>query len=150
MSSHFVLLYYHLYNECLLFFTFFHPSIIILLLRCLSVDKLLSRYCIFEGTTSYTSYNSPHTTHLLSNNTHNIISLFLKQVFTSAKDVSESMAAIQAAGQYGLKSLQIKQKSDNNSKNNGQSSHNNSNSSSIRVKCLCIGDGSTPRTAVLA
>lgn len=64
-------------------------------------------------------------------------------MFTSAKDVSESMAAIQAAGQYGLKSSHIKQKSDNNI-------NKNSNRSSIRVKCLCIGDGSTPRTAVLA
>eukprot|EP00985_Skeletonema_marinoi_P023286 scaffold15419_cov206-Skeletonema_marinoi.AAC.3 len=51
------------------------------------------------------------------------------KVFTSAKDVSESMAAIQAASQYGLQS----------NKQNGN-----------RVKCLCIGDGSTPRTAVLA
>mmetsp|Transcript_24082 Transcript_24082/g.39201 ORF Transcript_24082/g.39201 Transcript_24082/m.39201 type:complete len:321 (+) Transcript_24082:249-1211(+) len=52
------------------------------------------------------------------------------KVFTSAKDVSESMASIQAAGQYGLQP---------NMKKNGS-----------RVKCLCIGDGSTPRTAVLA
>lgn len=53
------------------------------------------------------------------------------KVFTSAKDVSESMAAIQAAGQYGLLP--------NNNKKKGSS----------RVKCLCIGDGCTPRTAVL-
>lgn len=52
------------------------------------------------------------------------------KVFTSAKDVSESMAAIQAAGQYGLLP--------NNNKKKGS-----------RVKCLCIGDGCTPRTAVL-
>ena len=48
--------------------------------------------------------------------------------FTSAKDVSESMAAVQAACQHGLW----------NAKQHG------------RVKCLCIGDGATPRTAVLA
>ncbi len=55
-----------------------------------------------------------------------------RKVFTSAKDVSESMAAIQAAGHYGLQSSNKKKKNGN------------------RVKCLCIGDGSTPRTAVLA
>lgn len=50
-------------------------------------------------------------------------------VFTSAKDVSESMAALQAASQHGVIPK---------------------NDKSSRVKCLCIGDGSTPRTAVLA
>jgi len=58
------------------------------------------------------------------------------KVFTSAKDVSESMAAIQAAGRYGL---QYSQKNESNS-----------SSKQKRTKCLCIGDGSTPRTAVLA
>jgi hypothetical protein len=48
-------------------------------------------------------------------------------VFTSAKDVSESMAAIHAVTKHGL----------------------DSNKHS-KVMCLCIGDGSTPRTAVLA
>ncbi|KAL7541787.1 hypothetical protein ACHAXR_011214 [Thalassiosira sp. AJA248-18] len=52
------------------------------------------------------------------------------KAFTSAKDVSESMGAIQAACQHGL----LKDKK--NAKKN--------------IKCLCIGDGSTPRTAVLA
>jgi hypothetical protein len=47
------------------------------------------------------------------------------KAFTSAKDVSESMAAIQAAN--NPKSMKTK-----------------------NVLCLCIGDGSTPRTAVLA
>ena len=50
------------------------------------------------------------------------------QAFTSAKDVSESMAALQAASQHGLV---------------------RKNTKGGRVKCLCIGDGSTPRTAVL-
>ena len=57
------------------------------------------------------------------------------KVFTSAKDVSESMAAIQAAVKYGLQS------------NNGG---DKKKKKQMRVKCLCIGDGSTPRTAVLA
>lgn len=56
-----------------------------------------------------------------------------RKVFTSAKDVSESMASIQAAAQYGLQSTNKKKKKKGN-----------------RIKCLCIGDGSTPRTAVLA
>jgi len=51
------------------------------------------------------------------------------KAFTSAKDVSESMAAIQAATQHGL------MKDGSNSEK--------------KIKCLCIGDGSTPRTAVL-
>ncbi|KAL9189825.1 hypothetical protein ACHAXT_009500 [Thalassiosira profunda] len=53
------------------------------------------------------------------------------RAFTSAKDVSESMAAIQAASQHGGKLIDGKE-------------------DKMRVKCLCIGDGSTPRTAVLA
>jgi hypothetical protein len=57
---------------------------------------------------------------------HDIVAL---QVFTSAKDISESMAAIQAASQHGLIPKHDKK---------------------CRVKCLCIGDGSTPRTAALA
>ena len=51
------------------------------------------------------------------------------QAFTSAKDVSESMAALQAVSKYGVVPKDHK---------------------TGRVKCLCIGDGSTPRTAVLA
>lgn len=51
------------------------------------------------------------------------------QAFTSAKDVSESMAALQAVCQHGVIPKQGK---------------------TGKVKCLCIGDGSTPRTAVLA
>lgn len=51
-------------------------------------------------------------------------------IFTSAKDVSESMAAIQAASHHGL--------------------INKHDTPSYRVKCLCIGDGSTPRSAALA
>ena len=51
-------------------------------------------------------------------------------VFTTAKDISESMAAIQAAIKHGL-------------------SHD-PRETTKKVKCLCIGDGSTPRTAVLA
>ncbi|KAL7517788.1 hypothetical protein ACHAWX_002673 [Stephanocyclus meneghinianus] len=50
------------------------------------------------------------------------------QVFTTAKDVSESMAALQAASHHGLVGKGGK---------------------GCRVKCLCIGDGSTPRTAAL-
>ncbi len=50
------------------------------------------------------------------------------KAFTSAKDVSESMAALQAASEHGTL---VKTKGS-------------------KVKCLCIGDGSTPRTAVLA
>lgn len=49
------------------------------------------------------------------------------KAFASAKDVSESMGAIQAACTHGPK-----------------------DDANARVKCLCIGDGSTPRTAVLA
>ncbi|GFH59120.1 hypothetical protein CTEN210_15596 [Chaetoceros tenuissimus] len=48
------------------------------------------------------------------------------KAFSSAKDVSESMAALQAACEHG---------------NIGKKD---------KVKCLAIGDGSTPRTAVLA
>mmetsp|Transcript_6211 Transcript_6211/g.15451 ORF Transcript_6211/g.15451 Transcript_6211/m.15451 type:complete len:392 (+) Transcript_6211:167-1342(+) len=55
------------------------------------------------------------------------------RAFASAKDVSESMAAIQAACQHGRLSKR------NNNKRRPQ-----------KVMCLCIGDGSTPRTAVLA
>eukprot|EP00587_Corethron_hystrix_P006571 CAMPEP_0113304572 /NCGR_PEP_ID=MMETSP0010_2-20120614/4540_1 /TAXON_ID=216773 ORGANISM="Corethron hystrix, Strain 308" /NCGR_SAMPLE_ID=MMETSP0010_2 /ASSEMBLY_ACC=CAM_ASM_000155 /LENGTH=347 /DNA_ID=CAMNT_0000158807 /DNA_START=201 /DNA_END=1241 /DNA_ORIENTATION=- /assembly_acc=CAM_ASM_000155 len=51
-------------------------------------------------------------------------------VFSSAKDVSESMGSIQAATQFG--------NIDKNSTKIGNI-----------VLCLCIGDGSTPRTAVL-
>jgi hypothetical protein len=47
-------------------------------------------------------------------------------VFASAKDVSESMAALQAVQRHGAL-----------------------RSSDESVLCLCIGDGSTPRTAVL-
>jgi len=54
------------------------------------------------------------------------------KAFTSAKDVSESMSALQAATQHGL----MKDGSNNNNKKK-------------EIKCLCIGDGSTPRTAVL-
>ena len=54
------------------------------------------------------------------------------KAFTSAKDVSESMAAIQAATQHGL----MKEDSSNKKRKK-------------KIKCLCIGDGSTPRTAVL-
>ena len=63
----------------------------------------------------------------------NIVAL---KAFTSAKDVSESMAAIQATNKHGLWQL-----------------HNMKKSSSRRrdiVLCLCIGDGLTPQTAVLA
>lgn len=52
-------------------------------------------------------------------------------VFQSAKDISESMAAIQAAMKHGLSNHQQDEKKK-------------------KVLCLCIGDGSTPRTAVLA
>ena len=52
------------------------------------------------------------------------------EIFSSAKDVSESMAAIQAASHHGVIDKNDKTKS--------------------RVKCLCIGDGSTPRSAALA
>ena len=55
------------------------------------------------------------------------------KAFTSAKDVSESMAALQGASQHG--SILSKKKDGNNKKK--------------KIKCLCIGDGSTPRTAVL-
>lgn len=59
------------------------------------------------------------------------------KAFTSAKDVSESMAAIQAACQHGL-DTSIKEGSGSNSKKK-----------TLKIKCLCIGDGCTPRTAVL-
>lgn len=49
------------------------------------------------------------------------------QAFTSAKDISESMAALQAAKQ-----------------------HSQASPAGGQTLCLCIGDGSTPRTAVLA
>jgi hypothetical protein len=52
------------------------------------------------------------------------------QVFQSAKDVSESMAALQGALKHGGAWLK---EADQNKK----------------VLCLCIGDGATPRTAVL-
>ena len=52
------------------------------------------------------------------------------RAFGSAKDVSESFAAIQAACAHGLIGVKGTAKG--------------------KVKCLCIGDGSTPRTAVLA
>ena len=55
------------------------------------------------------------------------------QVFNTAKDVSESMAAIHAVTRHGI----IKSSTDDNKNSND-------------VLCLCIGDGSTPRTAVLA
>jgi hypothetical protein len=71
---------------------------------CNYVDKLFSMRCCLD-----------------------IISL---QAFLSAKDISESMAAIQAATKHGM----IGKNKDNTKK----------------IKCLCIGDGSTPRTAVLA
>jgi len=59
------------------------------------------------------------------------------RVFPSAKDVSESMAVLQAFSQYGVLSTDelITKEEQHNSK---------------MIKCLCIGDGSTPRTAVLA
>lgn len=50
----------------------------------------------------------------------------------SAKDVSESMAAIHGACEHGL----VKKYKQENSRKN--------------IMCLCIGDGSTPRTAVLS
>jgi hypothetical protein len=50
--------------------------------------------------------------------------------FTSAKDVSESMAALQGALRHG-----------NIDKDNASGAH---------VSCICVGDGSTPRSAVLA
>ncbi|CAJ1936329.1 unnamed protein product [Cylindrotheca closterium] len=53
-------------------------------------------------------------------------------VFQSAKDISESMAAIQAAIKHGLPVSPSQ------------------NEKKKKIKCLCIGDGSTPRTAVLA
>lgn len=53
------------------------------------------------------------------------------QAFASAKDVSESMAALQAVSKHGLLNFTSKVKKP-------------------RVNCLCIGDGSTPRSAVLA
>jgi hypothetical protein len=56
------------------------------------------------------------------------------KAFHSAKDVSESMAALQAFDKHGT--------TNNN--------NNNKNKKKSRVHCLCIGDGSTPRTAVLA
>lgn len=62
------------------------------------------------------------------------------KAFTSAKDVSESMAAIQAANN-----------SNNNNQHYGQQMHTDKRSmKEKKVLCLCIGDGSTPRTAVLA
>ena len=60
-------------------------------------------------------------------------------VFTSAKDVSESMAALQGAVRYG---------------NFAQSENNNhgvtTTQKNPKIHCWCVGDGSTPRSAVLA
>lgn len=55
--------------------------------------------------------------------------------FTSAKDVSESMAAIKAARKHGRLS---------------SSSSSKEKEKETNVICLCIGDGCTPRTAILA
>ena len=65
------------------------------------------------------------------------------KVFRSAKDVSESMAAIQAITRHGnikplLRSSQTETETTQQSEQKQQ-----------RVLCLCIGDGCTPRTAVL-
>jgi hypothetical protein len=54
------------------------------------------------------------------------------KVFTSAKDVSESMAAIQAVFKHG-----------NISERTPRQQHDGG------ILCLCIGDGCTPRTALL-
>ena len=63
------------------------------------------------------------------------------KAFTSAKDVSESMAAIQAANN-----------SNYNNQHHGQLKlHTDKRRmKEKKVLCLCIGDGSTPRTAVLS
>lgn len=58
------------------------------------------------------------------------------KVFASAKDVSESMAALLAVSRHGnIMSEKTSSQSDGD--------YN-------KVLCLCIGDGCTPRTAVLA
>merc|ERR1712194_217964 len=62
------------------------------------------------------------------------------QVFRSAKDISESMAAIQAVFKHST----IPMKSSNSSSNIGPEQERERD-----VLCLCIGDGNTPRTAVL-
>lgn len=56
--------------------------------------------------------------------------------FTSAKDVSESMAALHGASCHGGIPL--------------PSNGGPGGPASRRVLCICVGDGSTPRTAVLA
>jgi len=76
-------------------------------------------------------------------------------VFTTAKDVSESMGSIHAASKFG------RIDEEGVVLTNNSNEHNSNNSKGIQCKssrrddgggvlCLCIGDGSTPRTAVLA
>jgi len=62
--------------------------------------------------------------------------------FGSAKDVSESMAVIHAASKHGELSSTAASANDD--------VKNNAKQGSSAVLCLCIGDGCTPRTAVLA
>lgn len=61
------------------------------------------------------------------------------RAFTTAKDVTESMGAIHAASKHG-----------NITENGGGISEAGKARRGRGALCLCIGDGSTPRTAVLA
>ena len=66
--------------------------------------------------------------------------------FGSAKDVSESMAAIQAACRHG----RLPPSRGGGGADDGNDGDGGGMNGGGGVACLCIGDGSTPRTAVLA
>eukprot|EP00532_Pseudo-nitzschia_australis_P000367 CAMPEP_0168183896 /NCGR_PEP_ID=MMETSP0139_2-20121125/12886_1 /TAXON_ID=44445 /ORGANISM="Pseudo-nitzschia australis, Strain 10249 10 AB" /LENGTH=302 /DNA_ID=CAMNT_0008105353 /DNA_START=171 /DNA_END=1076 /DNA_ORIENTATION=+ len=67
------------------------------------------------------------------------------RVFRSAKDISESMAALQAILLHGS----VASNENNDDINNDNNNNNTNNKDNNRVLCLCIGDGCTPQTAVL-
>lgn len=74
------------------------------------------------------------------------IDLVQLRAFSSVKDISESMAALQAAKNYYCQTTSC-------DKEKAGSNHTELQSKKKQIKrtiCLCIGDGSTPRTAVLA
>ena len=76
----------------------------------------------------------------------NIVNL---NVFTSAKDVSESMGCLQAVTRHGGL-VQTKTSGDIVVPVNTNTKTTAMPNNDVDVLCLCIGDGSTPRTAVLA
>ena len=64
------------------------------------------------------------------------------QAFSSAKDVSESMAVLQAVNNHGSSTATT-----TTITSSGETSKPKNR---LSTTCLCIGDGATPRTAVLA